>query len=87
MTGAFSGNSAWVTPEYLGRGFLRFDVYTPEDLIRRTAHGRKLDGLLKTLGYYAAGRGKKAPELNSQFLRFLDDYPGRPSSLTSAIWM
>ncbi len=78
VTGAFSGNAAWVTPEYLGRGFLRFDVYQLEDLARRTVHGRKIDKLLEKVGYHSAGRGKKAPKLNAQFLRFLDDYRGRP---------
>ncbi len=78
VTGAFSGNAAWVTPEYLGRGFLRFEVYKLEDLARRTVHGRKLDKLLEKVGYHSAGRGKKAPELIAQFLRFVDDYSGRP---------
>lgn len=77
-TGAFSSNAAWVTPEYLGRGFLRFDVYQFEDLARRTVHGRKIDKLLEKVGYHSAGRGKSAPRLNAQFLKFLDDYRGRP---------
>ncbi|MBI4589075.1 MAG: sulfatase, partial [Candidatus Rokubacteria bacterium] len=78
VTGAFSGNAAWVTPEYLGRGFLRFNAYLLEDLLRRTVHGRKLDRLLGEVGYHAAGRGKKAPTLNAEFLAFLDDYRSRP---------
>jgi arylsulfatase A-like enzyme len=78
VSGAFSGNAAWITPEYLGRGFLRFDVYRLEDLLRRTVPGRAADRLLCKVGYHAAGRGKQAPEVNAQFLRFLDDYPGRP---------
>ena len=78
VTGAFSGNASWITPEYLGRGFLRFEAYIPEDVLRRTAYGRFIGRLLWEFGYHYAGRGKKAPELNDQLLRFLDDYPGRP---------
>jgi arylsulfatase A-like enzyme len=78
VTGAFSGNASWVSPEYLGRGFLRFDVYLIEDLLRRTAHGRTVDRVLQEVGYHYAGRGKKAPTLNGQFLQFLGDYRGRP---------
>jgi arylsulfatase A-like enzyme len=79
ITGAFSGNAAWMTPEYLGRGFLRFESYQLEDLLRRIVHGRKLDKfILEKVGYHSAGRGKKAPELNAEFLKFVDDYPGRP---------
>lgn len=77
-TGAFSGNAAWITPEYLGRGFLRFDAYVLEDLLRRTVHGRKLNRLLNWMGYHDAGRGQKAPALNAQLLEFLDHYADRP---------
>jgi arylsulfatase A-like enzyme len=78
VTGAFSGNAAWVTPEYLGRGFLRFDVYELENLLRRTALGRAMSRILTAFGLDPAGRGKKADALNAQFLDFLDDYPARP---------
>jgi hypothetical protein len=78
VTGAFSGNAAWVTPTYLGRGFLRFEVYVLEDLLRRTVYGRTLARLLEPLGLHYAGRGTKADALNVELLRFLDDYPGRP---------
>jgi arylsulfatase A-like enzyme len=78
VTGAFSGNAAWVTPEYLGRGFLRFDVYLLEDLLRRTVYGRQISRPLATVGYHDAGRGKKASTLNAQFLKFIHDYRGRP---------
>ena len=78
VTGAFSGNAAWVTPEYVGRGFLRFKVYQLEDLLRRTTFGRAMGRVLTAAGYDAAGRGKKAPAINAQFLEFLDDYPARP---------
>jgi arylsulfatase A-like enzyme len=78
VTGAFSGNSAWITPEYVGRGFLRFEAYTLEDHLRRTGNGRILSNLVEPLGYHNAGRGKKAPAINAQFLRFLDDYSERP---------
>jgi arylsulfatase A-like enzyme len=78
VTGAFSGNASWITPEYLGRGFLRFDVYMLEDILRRTAYGRPIGRLLWEIGYHYAGRGKKAPKVNAEFLKFLDDYPDRP---------
>ncbi len=77
-TGAFSGNSSWVTPEYLGRGFLRFKAYRLEDLARRTSYGRVISGLVEPLGLHYAGRGKKAPRLNQEFLGFVSDHPGRP---------
>ena len=78
VTGAFSGNAAWITPEYLGRGFLRFEVYIPENLFRRTVYGRIIGLALGKVGYNDAGRGKKAPQLNAQFLQFIDDYQNRP---------
>ena len=78
VTGAFSGNAAWITPEYLGRGFLRFEVYIEEDLFRRTVYGRVLGKVLGEIGYHDSGRGKKAPQLNREFLRFVDQHQNRP---------
>jgi arylsulfatase A-like enzyme len=78
VTGAFSGNSAWVTPEYLGQGFLRFDVYILEDLLRRTVYGQILGRGIAKVGYHESGRGKKAPILNEQFLSFIREYRDRP---------
>ena len=78
VTGAFSGNSSWVTPEYLGSGFLRFQVYIPTDLLRRTAYGRVLNRISEWFGYHYSGLGKKAQQSNAQFLAFLNDYPERP---------
>ena len=78
VTGAFSGNSAWVTPEYLGRGFLRFRAYEAENFLRRTAYGRVIDKLLRPVGYHSAGRGRKANTINAEVLHFLADYPNRP---------
>jgi arylsulfatase A-like enzyme len=77
-TGAFSSNSAWITREHLGRGFVRFDTYIWEDLVRRTIAGRISERLLTALGLHKAGRGKEAPRLSEQFLRFVDDYEDRP---------
>ena len=77
-TVAVSGNSSWVTPEYLGRGFLRFQAYVLEDVLRRTSIGRRLSDLSRAFSFYPAGRGKKARKVNDQFLTFLDDYPDRP---------
>jgi arylsulfatase A-like enzyme len=77
-TGAFSSNSAWITPAYLGRGFLRFKVYQLEDLLRRTSSGRRIDRLVGFIGYHASGRGRKAASLNADVGKFLNDYEGRP---------
>lgn len=78
VTGAFSSNAAWITPEYLGRGFLRFRTYQFEDYIRRVRYGRVLNKVLERVGYPESGRGKKASKLTSEFLTFLDEYPDRP---------
>jgi arylsulfatase A-like enzyme len=77
-TGAFSANPSWVTPEYMGRGFLRFDVYSAEDILRRSTLGRKLNRVLRSLRYADGGRAKPAAEVNADFLAMLDDYPERP---------
>ena len=78
VTAAFSGNSSWVTPEYLGSGFMRFQVYILADLMRRTSYGRILNRVSEWFGYHYAGLGKKAPQSNIEFLDFIDDYPDRP---------
>lgn len=78
VAGAFSSNSAWITPEYLGRDFLRFQAYTFENHLRRTTQGRVLNRIAERLGFHSAGIGRKAPTVNAQFLRFLDAYPDRP---------
>jgi arylsulfatase A-like enzyme len=77
-TGAFSGNGAWVTPEYLGRGFLRFEVYILEDILRRTTIGRASTPVLNALGLHPAGRGRHAPSVIEEFLEFERRYEGRP---------
>jgi hypothetical protein len=77
-TAAFSSNAAWITPTYLGRGFLRFKVFQFEDLVRRTSSGRRMDGVLARLGYPAAGRGREAASLNADLDQFLDSYSNRP---------
>ncbi len=77
-TGAFSGNSAWITPEYVGRGFLRFDTYIMEDFLRRTSYGRMLNVVLRNLRLHESGRGKPAAQINAQLLRFVDAYKSRP---------
>lgn len=78
VTGAFSSNAAWITPEYLGRGFLRFRVYQFEDYVRRIRYGRVLNKVLERLRYPESGRGKEASKLSGEFLSFLDEYRGRP---------
>jgi arylsulfatase A-like enzyme len=78
VTGAFSANPSWATPEYLGPGFLRFDVYTAEDVLRRTTLGRRINRALRSLGYADGGRAKEAAQVNAEFLNLLDDYPDRP---------
>jgi len=78
VTGAFSGNSAWVTPEYLGRGFLRFDAYGFSNLLGRTFYGRVLSRGLSSVGFHYSGFGRKAPLLNKEFLDLIDGYRDRP---------
>ncbi|MCI0413625.1 sulfatase [bacterium] len=78
VTGAFSGNASWVTPEYLGRGFLRFETYLVVDVIRRTTIGRNMEKISKRLGYYLPKHGNLAPNIRAQFFDFLNTYPQRP---------
>lgn len=77
-TGAFSSNSGWITPEYVGRGFDHFDAYTLEDHIRRTAYGRLLNRLSIQFGLHYAGRGRKAAKLNEALLEYLGESRKRP---------
>jgi arylsulfatase A-like enzyme len=78
VTGAFSSNASWVVPEHLGKGFMRFDAYMLEDIVRRTVAGRGLGVFTDKIKLHPAGRGKKAPVVMREFLQFLDDYPERP---------
>lgn len=78
VTGAFSGNSSWATPEYMGRGFTRFNAYTANDFVRRTSYGRGIDLILAKLGFHYSGYGKKAPQIHDEFLDFLADFPENP---------
>jgi arylsulfatase A-like enzyme len=78
VTGAFSSNASWTTPEYLGHGFLRFKSYTFEDHLRRTTQGRLMSRVAQAFGSHPGGRGRKAPTVNAQFLSFIDRYPDRP---------
>jgi len=78
VTGAFSGNAAWIVPEHLGRGFHRFRVYRLEDLLRRTLIGRALDRPLILLGAHSSGRGRSAAQVSGDLLKFLDARAGRP---------
>ena len=77
-TGAFSSNSSWITPEYVGRGFDKFDAYTMEDHFRRTAYGRLLSQFSNLFGLHYAGRGRRASELNESLLNFLGERRSRP---------
>src|SRR5688572_30372404 len=77
-TGAFSSNSSWITPEYLGRGFDRFDVYTLEDHVRRTAYGRLLSAASRFIGLHYAGRGRPASDVSADLLDFVGERRDRP---------
>jgi arylsulfatase A-like enzyme len=78
VTAAFSGNSSWITPEYLGRGFDHFEVYRLEDHLRRTSYGRALSRISELVGLHYAGLGKHAPAINAELLSFLDNHKARP---------
>jgi len=78
VTGAFSSNASWIVPEHVGKGFMRFEAYTPEDIVRRTVIGRGIGFFTEKTKLHPAGRGKKAPVVMREFLQFVDDYPGRP---------
>jgi arylsulfatase A-like enzyme len=77
-TGAFSSNSVWITPEYLGRGFDRFEVYTVEDHLRRTSWGRLLSRFSEEFGYHHAGRGRPATDVSHDLVSFLGKARTRP---------
>lgn len=78
-TGAFSSNISWVTPEYVGRGFMRFTVYTIDNLWRRTVSGQLIASALSVaVGERRNGRSFSADRTNDQLLRFIDDYPDKP---------
>jgi len=77
-TGAFSSNSSWITPEYLGRGFDRFDVYSLEDHVRRTAYGRLLSAASRFVGLHYAGRGRPASDVSADLLDFVGERRDRP---------
>lgn len=78
VTGAFSGNAAWIVPEHVGRGFHRFRVYGIEDLLRRTIIGRALDRPLIALGGHSAGRGRRAEQVSADLLDFLGTRGSHP---------
>ena len=79
VTAAFSGNANWVTPEYVGGGFHRFDVYTLEQLLLRTTFGGAISRLmLKPLGIHPSGRGRNADRLDRELQHFVEEYRGRP---------
>ncbi|GMV10203.1 MAG: hypothetical protein ABS52_19200 [Gemmatimonadetes bacterium SCN 70-22] len=77
-TGAFSGNSSWVVPEHLGRGFARFEAYRAIDVVQRLAGYRAVKPILMAMGVHDSGYGRQAPSLRSALARFIDDYHGRP---------
>lgn len=78
-TGAFSSNHAWVTPEYLGRGFTRFRVYEQLDLWERTSAGRIGSRVLALLGWRPGQPVVPAPRTIRWYLDFVDAHPGRPT--------
>jgi len=79
-TGAFSGNSLWISPEYgFDRGFEHFEVYSPFTIAVRTSYGRRIHRRLLRRGYrYEIGHRLKAEDLNRRLLRWLDSSSRRP---------
>ena len=78
-TGAFSSNHAWVTPEYLGRGFTRFRVYEQLDLWERTSAGRIGSRVLALFGWRPGQPVVPATRTIRHYLDFVDAHPGRPT--------
>jgi len=77
-TGAFSSNDAWITPEYLGRGFNRFETYRLRDVWRRTGGGRIIGRLLRPFGWRPDRPSKPMQTTTEEFLRFAEDQTERP---------
>jgi len=80
VTGAFIGNTIWLTPEYgFDRGFQRYSVHTPYTDAARTVWGRKLYGtLIVEPNLRALTVRKSAARINSDLLEWVDSHPGRP---------
>lgn len=77
-TGGFSGNVAWGTPEYLGRGFIHYEGYGLLADVFRTLAGRAVGPILRFVGVPFVTRGHRAEQLLPAALEFIDRYRERP---------
>ena len=80
VTGAFIANNIWINPEYgFDRGFQAFSVHTPYSDASRTVWGRKIFGGLRDwLDVERLPDRKDAAAVNTNLLKWLDEYRGRP---------
>ena len=80
VTGAFIGNTIWLTPEYgFDRGFQRYSVHTPYADAVRTVWGRKLySTLIEERNIRSLTVRKDAARINADLLQWVDSHPGRP---------
>ncbi len=79
-TGGFVGNAIWLVPEYgFDRGFARWRVYSPWKIAARTVFGRRAYNILSDrLRLHHLPVRRMAPEVNADFLDWLDNTPPRP---------
>ncbi|MFO0839381.1 MAG: sulfatase [Phycisphaerae bacterium] len=81
-TAAIAANREYVAPEWgLGRGFARFQIYggAVMENLYRTIYGRKFCKVVLPMFHYFDIPGRKrAPQLNHEFLAWLDSVHDRP---------
>jgi arylsulfatase A-like enzyme len=82
LTGAFSANTAYVTPEWgLARGFSHFAAHGNSVIsdATSTVYGKKLSQIvLPRVGYFDIPGRKRADEVNQELFDWLDKTNGRP---------
>ena len=82
LTGAFSANTAYVTPEWgLARGFSHFGAHGSSLVsdITSTVYGKKLAlNVLPRLGYFDIPGRKRAQVVNQELIDWLNKTNGRP---------
>jgi len=74
LAAAFSGNAAWITPEYFGHGFNYFEPIPLGKTMVRLGMGRRLSKYFPDWSPLALA----AADLNTAFLNWLSGHPNRP---------